>query len=197
MNLDILEERNKDPDCKLRVRMVRSDIEDYAKSHWDTGEKHNRWNGRQIKNAFQTAVALADWDTLKYTGEQGHPEGPLLERRHFEMVAKASAHFDLYLRKVRGTDQFLAKDNEMRRDDIPAQSGKSTTIKTKTVNSGKVKPKPRAKPKSPEPSSHSQAEDDLDFQSESLEDSLEEQSEELEEEELAPEPSKKKKPTRR
>jgi len=173
--------------------MNRKEIEEYAKSHWASGKKNNRWNGRQIKNAFQTAVALADWDTLKYTSGQEHSDGPLLERRHFEMVAKASAHFDLYLEKVRGTDQFLAKNQMMRRDDVPAQSRNETRVKKKT---GKAKPKPRGKPTSPESTDRSQSEEDLPLATESSEEGSKQESNELEEEPV-PEPPRRKRPMRR
>lgn len=113
MNIKSLEERNATLDPKLRVRFDPKAIEDFARRHWKNGNKSNRWNGRQIKNAFQTAVALADWDNLKYEG----PNGPLLEAAHFKKVAEASEHFDEYLKKTRLSDQDRARANDQRNDD--------------------------------------------------------------------------------
>lgn len=62
MNLDLLQRQNESPDCNMPVRFDRKEILEFADSHWKDG---SRWNGRQIKNAFQTAVALADWDSLR------------------------------------------------------------------------------------------------------------------------------------
>jgi hypothetical protein len=159
MNLDLLDAQNKSLDCKLRVRFNPEEIMEYARRHWKGGKDGNRWNGRQIKNAFQTAVALADWDNLKYSGGGGHPEGPMLERRHFEMVAKASDHFDIYLEKVRRKDHVRAKEAEVRRDDLTNEVNNGSTKKvTPKHKSTKGKTKSKAKPKSPEPSDDSSSE---------------------------------------
>lgn len=133
MNLDRLERENSSPDCKMPIQFDRKEIEKFAKRHWKDG---NRWNGRQIKNAFQTAVALADWDNLKENAPNGHDTkfSPQLTRKHFETVAAASAHFDRYLMEVRNSDQHRAKTQELRRDDLrrsgsPPKVGKSSKLK--------------------------------------------------------------------
>lgn len=113
MNIKTLEERNATVDPRLRVQFNAREIEDFARSHWKTGNKSNRWNGRQIKNAFQTAVSLADWDSIK----RESPNGPLLEAAHFRKVAEASEHFDMYLKKTRRSDQDRARENDQRNDD--------------------------------------------------------------------------------
>lgn len=113
MNIKSLEDRNKFLDQNLRVQFDRGEIEDFARYHWEKGSPTNRWNGRQIKNAFQTAVALADWDHLQHQG----PNGPILTSEHFEKVAKASEHFDEYLKKTRQSDQAKAKQGEFRNDE--------------------------------------------------------------------------------
>ncbi|KAF9639964.1 hypothetical protein BFW01_g11770 [Lasiodiplodia theobromae] len=115
MNLDLLEDQNESPDCEVPIRFKREDIMGFARRHWKEG---NRWNGRQIKNAFQTAVSLADWDDLKNSGGDSNARGPRLRRKHFKTVAKASAHFDMYLEKVRRDDVTRAKQDELRRDEL-------------------------------------------------------------------------------
>ncbi|KAI3392384.1 hypothetical protein diail_5772 [Diaporthe ilicicola] len=105
MNLDLLEERNVNSEQSQRIQFDRKEIEEYARRHWKKGKPSNRWNGRQIKNAFQTAVGLADWDTLTYTSGRGNADGTILKAEHFKKVAEASEHFDMYLERTRTTDQ--------------------------------------------------------------------------------------------
>ncbi|KAK4971270.1 hypothetical protein LTR66_011426 [Elasticomyces elasticus] len=59
-----------------------------------TNHKRPPWNGRQIRNAFQTAVALAEFEAKDSL--------PHLRWQHFQTVAIASDEFDEYLRKTRG-----------------------------------------------------------------------------------------------
>jgi hypothetical protein len=60
------------------------------------------WNGREIRNAFQTAVALCEYEH-KMQGEPGEP--PALERDHFEQVLEMSQQFKRYLQEVHGADE--------------------------------------------------------------------------------------------
>ena len=93
----------------------RRDIESYAKQHYRKLHKAKRatWNGRQIKNAFQTAIALADFDNKSPNQDDHaapHEERPaVLTRAHFEVVAKASEGFDDYLCRIHGTDADRAR----------------------------------------------------------------------------------------
>lgn len=68
-----------------------------------------RWNGRQIRNAFQTALAMAEYEALGDSGITA--DWALLEKiksrlevRHFETVANASAHFDAYIEETIGNN---------------------------------------------------------------------------------------------
>ena len=95
-------------------------IRAFAKQHWEDG---NRWNGRQIRNAFQTALALAEYDfqeTCKEAEETGEkrPVKPKLKADHFKAVAKTSAEFDNYLFTVYGgsTHKDKARETELRSD---------------------------------------------------------------------------------
>ncbi|WDK22763.1 hypothetical protein CGRA01v4_14053 [Colletotrichum graminicola] len=77
------------------------------------------WNGRQIRNAFQTAVALAEW----HKGE-GRVPGPIVVgREHFEKVAKVSNEFNAYLYEVKHgrADYEKAHAREHRFDDFNRQ----------------------------------------------------------------------------
>ncbi|KAK3690375.1 P-loop containing nucleoside triphosphate hydrolase protein [Podospora appendiculata] len=210
MNINTLEKQNEAlANPAARVHFSRLDIEDYAREHWKTGKRANRWNDRQIKNAFQSAIALAEWDTLKYTDGVENPRGPLLETGHFKTVAGASRHFDQYLEKVRRAEYIRVKETNLRDDKItnhlsdpdvggyyaaqsrstwPKQSSKSA--KGKPTGKGKSKTRQKApEPSSDESSSSSESE------SESSSDEGETSEEEKEEEEEVvpvPKPPKKK-----
>lgn len=100
----------------------RKSILKFASKHYkELVKSETTWNGRQIRNAFQTAIALAEWDAyqgqLKY--KSPIPLKPRLESEHFERVAKASKHFDAYLKETQvGTMADLASNNRERRDDF-------------------------------------------------------------------------------
>ena len=107
----------------------------FADQHWEDG---NMWNGRQIRNAFQTAIALAEYDfqakckESKEENKDPPPRRPSLKSSHFAAVAKASAEFENYLDAVLGQESFSAKAKqaEIRNDSwqdrgIETSSGKS------------------------------------------------------------------------
>ncbi len=100
----------------------RKGILKFASKHYEElALLETTWNGRQIRNAFQTAIALAEWDA--YQGQLRFkspvPLKPRLEAEHFERVAKASKHFDAYLKETQvGTMADLASNNRERRDDF-------------------------------------------------------------------------------
>lgn len=59
-----------------------------------------KWNGREIRNAFQTAVALAEYESIK--DEEGKI---LLNESHLSAIVKMSADFKNYLEKVHLADE--------------------------------------------------------------------------------------------
>ena len=117
----------------LQVDFSEAEIRRFAEQHWlDNEERSSRqWNGRQIKNAFQAALALANWEF--YEGKQSQNlERPLLKAKHFKAVAKTSAHFDDYISNIYhisdDTYGVLAARAETRNDGHPAMSlGQSDT----------------------------------------------------------------------
>ncbi|RMY70248.1 hypothetical protein D0863_05920 [Hortaea werneckii] len=98
MNLRKLQER-----ASIEIRS--KGIKKFAADYWKQNE--SQWNGRQIKNAFQTAVALAYWDWEQEKQEalangKKIREKPVLRKSHFEDVAKTSLHFDNSMDKLYG-----------------------------------------------------------------------------------------------
>ena len=90
-------------DSDLEIDVDETQIMKFARQQWlDTATKQTqRWNGRQIRNAFQTAIALAKWDHQEAPSEDN--QNPCLSARHFKVVANTSAHFDDYISKIHGT----------------------------------------------------------------------------------------------
>ena len=117
----------------LELDFSEDEIRTFAEQHWlENVEKQSRhWNGRQIKNAFQTALALANWEY--YETKQGQKlERPLLKAQHFKAVARTSAHFDDYISDIYNisddTFSVLAARDWIRKDTHPAMSlGQSDT----------------------------------------------------------------------
>ena len=118
----------------LQLDFSEDEIREFAKRHWLENEKRpsRHWNGRQIKNAFQTALALANWEFLENTKQRQKLGRPELKASHFNRVAKTSAHFDDYISGIHNIpeDTFgvLAQRDSLREDTYPAMSlGRSQT----------------------------------------------------------------------
>src|SRR5690348_13165548 len=77
---------------------------------------------RQIRNAFQTAIALVE--------DEAHRPGaelPCLGKKQFEIVAQASEEFDKYLKKTLGAvDADLARREETRYDRFASPAASQT-----------------------------------------------------------------------
>ncbi|KAL8731234.1 MAG: hypothetical protein Q9181_004362 [Wetmoreana brouardii] len=113
---------------KKGLQVEAKEIYEYAKRHYKELYKKGRttWNGRQIKKAFQTAVALAEFDANKRQGKA------VLALEHFKVVAKASEDFDEYLCRVHGGNEadlakrYMQRDDDLangRRDSLPYSVG--------------------------------------------------------------------------
>lgn len=117
---------------KGTVQANESEILAWAMNHFNTTSAMKvHWNGRQIRNAFQTATALAEYDALHpnepqrmrgkrpataTTGRETSPpptaspptpkERPIayLRPSHFDIVAQASLEFDQYFEETLGMD---------------------------------------------------------------------------------------------
>ena len=90
-------------------------IMSYADRHFSLGGDHDTaWNGRQIRNAFQTATALAEFEAREQHSKdvksgKKDPSAPIhskLQSKHFNVVAQASFDFDKYLDSI--DDETLA-----------------------------------------------------------------------------------------
>ncbi|KAI8235173.1 hypothetical protein K4K54_006906, partial [Colletotrichum sp. SAR 10_86] len=136
--LQVLQEENLRK--KLRITFKELELVQWAENHF---RKHRNkkadspgaaepstatWNGRQIRNAFQTAIALAAYDRLNLLKDEGISEEEALTKgekystirlsvKHFKKVAKVVDEFEDYLVKCRGDDALRAVASQLRVDD--------------------------------------------------------------------------------
>lgn len=111
-------------------------IIDFAEQHFDKfshSARDCRWNGRQIRNAFQIASSLARYEHFiaqQETESGQNNRGLYLGARHFKQVEKATVEYDDFRNKMLGaTDSELALNKMERGPDIArrpaAQQGAS------------------------------------------------------------------------
>ncbi|KAI0965235.1 hypothetical protein F4678DRAFT_453444 [Xylaria arbuscula] len=98
--------------CRLTMKAGRvidinsSEIIDFAIDYFENN-KEGRWDGRQIRNAFQSALALAELDALgtdDFMNESDHNQPVVLGKKSFETVADSYKGFTNYLKQVYGAD---------------------------------------------------------------------------------------------
>lgn len=121
MNLERLKTVNKEraEHGRPKIKYDSEKIIGWVRKHWKTLQ----WNGRQIRNAFQTAVALAEFKTSvkekQHSEETPSPKAksPVLNLVHFKVIARASIDFNEYLLETHGYDEVtLAKRAFLRAD---------------------------------------------------------------------------------
>lgn len=159
MNLRRLSEKK-----KRRHEILNLDEEeilDYAFNHFNyTAKMEMSWNGRQIKNAVQTATALAEYDAQQKTqkaiadhqkqqrdgdrldsGEPPNPTEPVLKVSHLKKVAAASYDFDRYIKATKGfTDAESAHLQAERTDHFRVVSHQSRPQKQPYMHPEAVNP---------------------------------------------------------
>lgn len=92
------------------LKSERKAVIKWAEETW----KRLRWNGRQIRNTFQTVLALAEFDAR---GDGSKPTSPVVTKSHFKIVASASIQFNQYLKQTHGHDEDAVARREMIRAD--------------------------------------------------------------------------------
>ena len=102
LNLNLIQERFDRQGRKITYDV--SSIENFAEQHF-RDNIYSRWNGRQIRNACQTALALAEFDT-----HGGNTEATVdknvavaLQLKHFTVVQRAYLDVAKYLGDIHGT----------------------------------------------------------------------------------------------
>ncbi|KAI0548396.1 hypothetical protein F4679DRAFT_551013 [Xylaria curta] len=111
------------------INCKNKEILEFAKKHYKNlkdSENLIVWNGRQIRNAFQTAIAIAAYNASHQSGVGGEAV-PVLDASQFEMVARSAKQFDRYLKKASlNTDAEIARIAAEREDDYASSSEDDT-----------------------------------------------------------------------
>ncbi|KAF4763282.1 hypothetical protein HAV15_001590 [Penicillium sp. str.  len=87
-----------------------------------------RWNGREIRNAFQTAVALACFQAK----QEGSPI-PELTDDHLRQVVNMSHNFKSYVKAVRGKEEDLAYAAGVRNDTTRSSGGTDERLRSMDI----------------------------------------------------------------
>lgn len=105
LNLALIKARYKEAGRKIKIDEL--EILQIIGTYWREHEKA-RWNGRQIRNACQTALALAEFDAQpagsKYDLQVRSDAKVHLKIQHLQIVSNAYLGFMEYLKAVYGTD---------------------------------------------------------------------------------------------
>ncbi|KAL5339791.1 P-loop containing nucleoside triphosphate hydrolase protein [Aspergillus crustosus] len=87
------------------------------------------WNGREIRNAFQTAIALAEYDQRESDDYQ-EGEEIMVEASHFQRVMAMSRSFKDYLDTIRKDDEDIRATRHYGRNDTWDKEHSAPTVKS-------------------------------------------------------------------
>jgi hypothetical protein len=160
---------------RKNVNVDAKEIKRFAKEHWEQNPKA-RWNGRQIRNAFRTAVAMAEFHARENedTGDQDANKDVKIKigREQFDKIAKTAKEFDDYMAETMGgTYDLKASKAAMRREEVEKEAEKKADRKRDKENgkrgkkAGKASKKRKEETTDTEGSSNtgdSESEDDSD-----------------------------------
>lgn len=127
--------------AEVKIRFDEEALLQYARKHYRK-HRHNgtTWNGRQIRNAFQTAIGIGQYERLRKIEEAvARGEVPDKSTRFirltvtsFKTVAETASDFEKYITKTRGDDRERAAMHHFRRDDHsrepPPKKGYRTAV---------------------------------------------------------------------
>ncbi|UKZ66317.1 uncharacterized protein TrAtP1_007492 [Trichoderma atroviride] len=114
LNLRLIKERFQEKNRSITIN--KKQILNYASDYWQNNEKM-RWNGRQIRNACQTALAIAEFDAQRdAAGDDDAKDAQVtLSDGHINTVFSAYLEFMRYLKNIYGKDaDRVAKDMGIR-----------------------------------------------------------------------------------
>ncbi|KAF9881526.1 hypothetical protein CkaCkLH20_00672 [Colletotrichum karsti] len=137
---------------KQRAKMGQELI-DYRKDEIIRWAKANckglQWNGRQIRNAFQTAIALAEFNSQSRSPKKKKkqspgssspppksPKAPVLNQDTFSLIAEASNQFNDYLHKTHGQEEAVtASQDQIRTASFTAKPSRIVKVVYKSSES--------------------------------------------------------------
>ncbi|OHW89478.1 AAA family ATPase [Colletotrichum incanum] len=139
------------------IKYDKREIIKWASTNWESLQ----WNGRQIRNAFQTAIALAEFKAQsRKSGKRAgvdtsspspkKSKAPVLDQDTFMLIADASNQFNDYLLQTHGQDEettasrdqvrpasFKAKPTRIKRVQESSESESETDSDTTSGSSGR------------------------------------------------------------
>ncbi|KAI1213011.1 uncharacterized protein F4807DRAFT_308284 [Annulohypoxylon truncatum] len=132
--LDRIEKDNEFRDIK--IKFDQDELMEFAEEHYHKHHKKNAtWNGRQIRNAFQTAIAMGQYERTRKINKKGFTEEEALAtgkskwrtieltKSNLETIAETAQDFDKYMKSVhKFPDVEIAKADQLRDDDFSESS---------------------------------------------------------------------------
>ncbi|KAF2647422.1 hypothetical protein K491DRAFT_784737 [Lophiostoma macrostomum CBS 122681] len=128
-------------------------IKTFAREHYKRSSENSRWNGRQIRNAFHTAIAMAEYearakqpninvrDPLSYEKDLGDVKVEL-GRQQFDVISSTVRQFDDYIKETIGQSYEASMEHDKLRlskykskDKDSKKSKKKTKHKTSDSSS--------------------------------------------------------------
>ncbi|OTA66654.1 P-loop containing nucleoside triphosphate hydrolase protein [Hypoxylon sp. EC38] len=142
--LDRMEKDNEFRDVKIEFDRI--ELMEFAEEHYQKHHKYgSTWNGRQIRNAFQTAISLGQYERTSkikkkgLTDEEALASGKKkwrvvqLSKKNLETIAETAQDFDKYMKSVhKFPDDEIAKAEELRDDDFSESSEEEEFIVQKS-----------------------------------------------------------------
>lgn len=124
-----IERDNRSSSTQVTVTFERKRLLNFAKKDFLRRElKGKPWNGRQIRNAFNTAIGLGRYQRLQMLSDRAiSPEKAAasgdkklmeikLTETNFEDIAEAARSFEDYIHDLRGVDSEIARLTRVRDD---------------------------------------------------------------------------------
>lgn len=139
------EEANKD---RPNFHIDSKSIIKFARKHFNSNPESSRWNGRQIRNAFHTGIAMAEYearteqakaagrdkakDPLDYGKDVGDVK-VVLGKHQFKAISSTVRQFDDYIKEtLGGTWEEAAENNKLRTAKFKSEKKKSKKSKSKS-----------------------------------------------------------------
>lgn len=127
--MDRIERDNKSSCTEVPVTFKRDQLLRFAEKDFLRRERKGKpWNGRQIRNAFNTAIGLERYQRLQMFSDKGiSPEEAAasgdkelmeikLTKTNFQDIAAAARSFEDYIQDLRGVDSEIARLIRVRDD---------------------------------------------------------------------------------
>jgi len=145
--LNRIQQDNLEEKKKIKIEFIEDKLLEWAAKHFkehDDPDRTATWNGRQIRNAFQSAIALASYDRLNALHKKGISEEQAMEKAQFRRVVLKPKHFSDVAKVVQDFEDYCkcqshACDAKMMEDsNILASQWRIAEIRTISAQRTKV-----------------------------------------------------------